>query len=165
MKCGPVILLWAALVLAGSGTGTAYAAGQRIQLPSTVVPVRYELDIRPDADGPAFTGSVRIDIEVRTPVTEIVLNARDLDIGDAVLDDRTGDAPRVTLDPERQTATFSFPTPVPAGRHRLAVRKSLFRAVVQTQDPDRTPSRNRPLADGVGRPVTRNARIGLFHGT
>jgi puromycin-sensitive aminopeptidase len=53
------------------------------RLPRTVVPRRYELRIEPDLTTARFVGTVDIEIDVLEPVTEAVLNAKDLDIGEA----------------------------------------------------------------------------------
>ena len=59
------------------------------RLPTSVVPERYELDVATDLTARTFEGTVRIALDVREPVREIVLNAVDLDLRDAVV--RAGD--------------------------------------------------------------------------
>ena len=56
------------------------AARSTDRLPDAVRPSRYDLVIRPDLDAATFTGSVRIDCEVVTSVTEIVLHAREIEV-------------------------------------------------------------------------------------
>ena len=51
------------------------------RLPRSVVPRRYDLTLEPDLDAATFTGSEDVEIEVREPVSEIVLNADDLELG------------------------------------------------------------------------------------
>ena len=50
-----------------------------------VVPHRYDLQIEPDFENFTFRGRVEIEVEVTEPLTEIVLNAVDLEITDATL--------------------------------------------------------------------------------
>ena len=52
-------------------------AASPYRLPNTVAPVAYRLTIEPDLDKFTYTGSVEIDIDVRRPTKEIVLNAAD----------------------------------------------------------------------------------------
>jgi len=54
--------------------------GSAYRLPRTVVPRRYELVLEPDLEAGTFTGSESVEVEVREPVEEIVLNAADLDV-------------------------------------------------------------------------------------
>src|SRR4026208_995277 len=44
------------------------------RLPTTVVPSRYDLRLEPDLDKATFVGEETVTVEVREPVTEIVLN-------------------------------------------------------------------------------------------
>ena len=93
--------------------------GAAIRLPTTVQPVAYRIDVVPDLTALTFKGSVQIDIDVIQPVNAITLNALELNILKASLD---GGAPgKVTLDPDKQTATLDFGAPVSAGRHTLAI--------------------------------------------
>src|SRR4051812_7596098 len=55
-------------------------AGRQVptQLPANVRPLQYALWITPDAAKLVFSASALIDIEVKAPTREIVLNAADL---------------------------------------------------------------------------------------
>ncbi|MCP4085242.1 MAG: M1 family metallopeptidase [Actinomycetia bacterium] len=55
----------------------------RYRLPRTATPRRYDLALRPDLDLASFTGSVTIEIDVHEAVSELVLNAVDLEIQSA----------------------------------------------------------------------------------
>ena len=101
--------------------GASDPAGERVQLPSTVVPVHYELTIKPDAEKLTFDGTVRIDAEVAASTSEIVLNALDLEIGKVVLDSAVGDVPRIIPDTVQQTVTFQFSEPIAPGRHVMTI--------------------------------------------
>ena len=50
------------------------------RLPRTVVPSHYTITMEPDLDAFTFTGSEIVEVDVREPVTEIVLNSLDLSI-------------------------------------------------------------------------------------
>ena len=56
------------------------------RLPKTVLPVRYDVHLRPSLGDATFTGSVTIELDVTTDVDRIVLNAIELDIESVTLD-------------------------------------------------------------------------------
>jgi aminopeptidase N len=87
------------------------------KLPKTVVPIHYALDLTPDLDKLTFAGSEVVDIEVMEPTERLVLNAVDMTIDAAEIDDEAG--PEITLDAAAQTVTLAFPHPITAGRHTL----------------------------------------------
>jgi aminopeptidase N len=91
------------------------------KLPKTVIPLSYAIELTPDLDSLALPGDETIDIEVREPTSRLTLNAIDTTFDAASID---GDAQRadVTLDAAAETATLSFPQPLPAGSHRLRIR-------------------------------------------
>lgn len=60
------------------------------RLPTTVVPSRYDLSLRPDLGAATFTGKAVIDIDVHQPVTEIILNAAELQLTSAHVTDDAG---------------------------------------------------------------------------
>jgi len=99
------------------------AAGTRLTLPDDVVPDHYAISVRPDAKALTFTGSVAIDIDVRRATRTVVLNAADIAFARVRLDGRT-ETPAIALDPEQQTARFTFAQPLAVGRHRLDIRYS-----------------------------------------
>ncbi len=93
------------------------------RLPRTVIPSHYDLTLEPDLDAATFTGTVEIDVEVVEPVTEIVLNAIELDVAAATL--ATGDVtatPGISLDEEAERLTLTFDDTVPTGPARLSLR-------------------------------------------
>ncbi|HEX6131309.1 MAG TPA: M1 family metallopeptidase [Actinomycetota bacterium] len=60
-------------------------AEARYRLPRTVTPSRYDLTIEPDLDAATFVGSEDVALVVHEPVTELVLNAKELAVSDARL--------------------------------------------------------------------------------
>ncbi|SFP63240.1 M1 family metallopeptidase [Sphingomonas rubra] len=102
----------AALSIAASSP--ALAAGQ---LPTGVVPVLYDISVRPDAAALTFTGEETITVDVKTPTRTLVLNAADLRITRATFD---GKPVRTRLDPAAQTLTVTLPRTAAVGRHLLA---------------------------------------------
>src|SRR5260221_4607252 len=87
------------------------------KLPKTVVPTHYALDLTPDLDKLSFAGSEVVDVEVTEPTGSLVLNAVDMTIDAAAVDDEAG--PEITLDAAAQTVTLAFPHPITAGHHTL----------------------------------------------
>jgi aminopeptidase N len=114
----PALLL--ALAWPGHAHGIADALPAR--LPANVTPVHYDLRLEPDASALTFEGRQVIDIVVHRETRTITLNALDLVITEAGIEG-VGRA-SVTLDTEQQTATLAFPSPVPAGKHRLSMQFS-----------------------------------------
>ena len=101
-----------------ASTPVVAAAPQRVILPDTVTPLHYDISVTPGAK--TFTGSVKIDVEVRRPTSEIKLNAADLTISRVMLSAVAG-APTVAFDPEQETATFTFASPIAPGRYVLSI--------------------------------------------
>src|SRR4051812_10842298 len=96
------------------------------QLPKTVRPAQYALNIRPDAAKLAFSGVATIDIDVLQPVREIVLNAVDMQFGKVTLAALPGEtnqveASGVHMNDDAQTATIAFAATVRPGRYRLTI--------------------------------------------
>ncbi|HEX5184325.1 MAG TPA: M1 family metallopeptidase [Allosphingosinicella sp.] len=96
------------------------------QLPKTVRPAQYALNIRPDAAKLAFAATATIDIDVLQPVKEITLNAVDMQFGRVTLAPLPGNAhpmaaSDVHMDEAAQTATMTFPSTIHPGRYRLVI--------------------------------------------
>ncbi len=124
-----------AAALAGGGLTTAvvraanpYAVIDAAQgeLPKTVVPIAYRIDVAPNPTAMTIAGHEQIRIEVRHPVSTIVLNALQMHFGSVTLD---GKPARVTLDAAHQQVHFSFPHPVASGAHTLRIA---YTATLQT---------------------------------
>ena len=96
------------------------ASAQR--LPTTVLPEHYSLELRPDLKAATFSGVESIDVTVKEPVTSITLNS--IEIGYTLVSVTAGGNTQigaVTLDDKKQQATFTFPSPVPAGKAKLSI--------------------------------------------
>jgi len=111
------LALAASLLLAGCGDRREAA---RQVLPTDVVPVHYDITVRPDAAALTFTGTVGADVQVVKAVSTVVLNAADMTFG-AVRLDGSNVSPKVTLDNDAQTATLVFAQPLTVGKHRLTI--------------------------------------------
>ncbi len=80
------------------------------RLPRTIVPERYDLTLTPDLVDARFAGEARVRVAVIEAVTEIVLNAVELDILTASLVSESGEslAGRVAYDEAEERATITL---------------------------------------------------------
>ena len=91
------------------------------RLPRTVVPSRYDLRLEPDLNTASFTGAATITVTVREPVKEVVLNAIELSITEAVLAPERG-APHpatITLDEATERCHLRFRDTITPGDWKL----------------------------------------------
>src|ERR1700747_1279312 len=108
------LLVFAITVLAGL---TSQAQAQR--LPGNVVPENYKLFLDPNIQARTFSGEETIAVQMKQPLTEIVLNSLDLEITFAETTPgattTSGNAPRPagpnTASPGAQTAQVSYDKP------------------------------------------------------
>jgi puromycin-sensitive aminopeptidase len=93
-------------------------------LPAEVRPVKYRITLSPDLTGFTFAGEETIDIEVKRPTAQIVLNAAELEIQAAhvLLDGQRMPAQSIELDAKAETATLTFGTPLTIGTSQLYMR-------------------------------------------
>ncbi len=116
MSCRAVFILLSFSVLAGA------AQSPELKLDGSVRPVSYAADLTLLTDSPTFSGSIDIDVEMRSPAGLIWLNATDIAIRQATV--QTGET-RQTAAVEPGNANFvglRFPAEVPAGRARLRIQ-------------------------------------------
>src|SRR5258707_5337176 len=87
------------------------------KLPKAVIPLHYAIELTPDLASLQLEGVEAVDIEVREPAARLTLNAVNITLGAATVDD---DAQRadVALDAATETATLTFPKALTAGPPR-----------------------------------------------
>jgi aminopeptidase N len=115
--------LRSSLVLALSFLPNLFLSAQR--LPNIARPEHYSLQLTPDLQKATFTGEETIDLSLDQPADSITLNAYELQFVTVVAE--TGGrsyAARVTLDPEKQQATFHFDKQLAAGFVSLKIAYS-----------------------------------------
>jgi puromycin-sensitive aminopeptidase len=90
------------------------------RLPRTVVPSRYDVVLEPDLDAATFSGTVQIDIDVvgDEPVSDLVLNAIELDVHWCEVD---GEVMPHRLHPESERLFISSNHPLAPGGHTLTI--------------------------------------------
>jgi len=94
------------------------------RLPRSVVPSRYDIRLEPDLTTLTFRGEETIAVSVAEPVSEIVLNAVELAVDEAVVVDARGAEQRasVSLDETAERCGLAFTAPVAPGAGRLRIR-------------------------------------------
>lgn len=92
------------------------------RLPHTVEPRRYRLEIAPDLPGGVFHGTAEIEVDVREPVQEFILNAFNLTISDVTLRGAGGEmSGTVAYQIADEQATLSWPQQVSPGSWTLVM--------------------------------------------
>jgi aminopeptidase N len=91
------------------------------KLPKQVVPTEYSIRIIPDIEKLTFAGSETVKLNVRAPVRELVLNALELEITSASLDDKMLPQSAVKIDKRNELLTLTLPSEFAAGDHKLAL--------------------------------------------
>jgi puromycin-sensitive aminopeptidase len=102
---------------------TAATGSLAHRLPRTVVPRRYDLRFEPDLDAATFAGSEEVTVDVLEPVTDIVLNAAELEIDSAwiVALDGTRIEAMPRLDPEAERLILALDGTAAPGHWRVHI--------------------------------------------
>jgi aminopeptidase N/puromycin-sensitive aminopeptidase len=97
-----------------------FANAQR--LPQTVRPEHYTLTLTPDLKAATFSGTESIDVTLAEPANSITLNAAEI-VFESVTVTAGGKHQKatVTLNKEKEQATFTVPEDLPAGKATLAI--------------------------------------------
>jgi aminopeptidase N len=91
------------------------------KLPKAVVPTDYAIRIVPNIERFTFTGIETVNLNARSPVRQLVLNALELTIEAASLDGKELPASAIKIDKETQLLTLTLPFELATGDHRLAL--------------------------------------------
>ncbi len=102
------------------------------RLPRSATPVRYDLEFAPDLDAATFHGSARVEILLSEDVSEIVMNATDLEVAEASISSgwaSAGDMDESTtalivMDTEEERVHFISQTVLEPGRYTVSSRFS-----------------------------------------
>ena len=92
-----------------------------VRLPAHIVPVRYDITLRPDLEAFTFEGKETIHLFLKKAVKNITLHSKELDIrsaeivGDAKKESAKEFAVRISYDEKAETATFVFQRKIPRG--------------------------------------------------
>src|SRR5947199_1520344 len=91
------------------------------KLPKEVVPTDYSIRIVPNIDALEFSGTETVTLEVRNRVHRLVLDALEMEIGDASLDGKTLPKSAIQIDSENELIILALTSELAAGNHRLAL--------------------------------------------
>lgn len=93
------------------------------RLPRTVIPERYKLHLVPDIDAGVFSGKVSIEVDIRSEVSEILLNSLDLTIDTAAAVDDKGKEliAKTSIDADNERVKLTFAKPLQPGRCHLTL--------------------------------------------
>ena len=94
------------------------------KLPKQVVPTEYSIRIVPKIDKLTFTGTETVKLDVREPVREIVLNATEIRIASASLDDKPIPASAIKIEKKDELLRIALPAELPRGNHTLTLKFS-----------------------------------------
>jgi aminopeptidase N len=92
------------------------------QLPKSVIPHHYAIRIEPDIGTATLRGEETIEIEVREPVRELVLNSLGLEITDAALLGAVATPLAARLDDAHQTLTLALPRQLVLGKYEVRLQ-------------------------------------------
>ena len=91
------------------------------KLPKQVVPTEYSIRIIPDIEKLTFTGSETVKLNVHARVRELVLNALELEITGASVDDNKLPQSAVKIDKSNELLTLTLPSELATGDHTLTL--------------------------------------------
>jgi aminopeptidase N len=91
------------------------------KLPKEVVPNEYQVRIVPNIEAHTFTGSAIIKVNANAPVHQLVLNALELEIRNAVVDDQALANSAIKIDKKQELLTLVLPAELPAGEHVIGL--------------------------------------------
>src|SRR5688572_3047655 len=112
-KCSVMIL---ALLLVAAPAGAQ-------RLSDNVAPEHYTLWFAPDLATATFRGRESIRVQVRASTQAITLHAAEIEFDEVTIESNgVSQTARVTLDARTETATFTAPRSIPAGRATVHVR-------------------------------------------
>ncbi len=118
-------VLRSTLIVLATTAFTAATAAHAQRLPGGVHPEHYALTLTPDLKAATFTGTEYIDLTLDAPSTSITLNSAEIKF-QSVIATIGGSVPQsqpaaITLDEDKEQATFTFPKALPAGKVTLAI--------------------------------------------
>jgi aminopeptidase N len=119
MKFRPFFLVAALLAVAPA------AQAQRQWFEGGPMPLRYEISVTPDVNAATFSGETTITIETGEPLSSVTMNALDLTVQRASIDNATA---RAEVNADAQTLTLTPRRALQPGRHtiRIAYRGKIY---------------------------------------
>ncbi|OGJ01507.1 hypothetical protein A3G53_00120 [Candidatus Nomurabacteria bacterium RIFCSPLOWO2_12_FULL_44_11] len=97
---------------------------KKVRLSKDIIPLEYKMELRPDLENFTFEGIETITLNLSRRTKIITLHAKELDIGTVRVGKVFG---RVSYNKKQETAIFTFPEFIPAGKNRLTL---VFKGVI-----------------------------------
>ena len=97
---------------------------KNVRLSKNVIPLKYDIQLKPDLENFTFTGIETINISVLKSTNTITLHSRDIDIETANIPlgkDNKMFAKKISHDQKSETVTFFFPKTIPVGKIKLTI--------------------------------------------
>ncbi len=93
----------------------------KVRLSASVIPSRYDLLLKPDLEAHTFEGEETIHLSLQKPTKTLTLHSKDLDVvsGSVSFGKTLLQAVKIDLDPEKETATYTFSKTIPKGNVKL----------------------------------------------
>jgi len=92
------------------------------KLPKRLRPIDYAIWIKPDLKKLTFAGRETVKLNVQESTREIILNALDLTVSYAEIDDKAVPKTAIKLDVKNELLTIRTPEELPPGEHTLALK-------------------------------------------
>jgi len=117
------------------------------KLPKQIAPTEYSIRIVPNIEKRTFTGNETVKLKADAPFHQLVLNALELEIAAAVVDDQVLPKSAIKIDKKQELLTLTLPADLPAGEHAVGFTFSgkinqqgqgLFYATYQEQGTGKT---------------------------
>jgi aminopeptidase N/puromycin-sensitive aminopeptidase len=92
------------------------------RLPKTVIPEHYTLTLTPDLQAATFSGVEKIDVRLAEAASAITLNSAEIEFKTVTISaGGKQQTATVSTDKDKEQATFTFPSAIPAGKATLSI--------------------------------------------
>ena len=109
----------------------AQTEAPKLRLPDTVAPTGYRVELKLDPAKPDFSGSIRIDVDLKRPIETVWLNATNLKVQSAQFAGGGKTVAAKILPDHPDFLGLQFPAALPAGSGQIAIT---YTGVVRQQD-------------------------------
>jgi puromycin-sensitive aminopeptidase len=97
---------------------------KNVRLPKNVVPIEYKIELKPDLENFTFSGVETITLSILKPTKALTLHSKEIEIDTSDIDKTFA---KISYDKKNETATFTFPKLIPAGKRKLTL---VFRGIL-----------------------------------
>ncbi|MES3031675.1 MAG: M1 family metallopeptidase [Patescibacteria group bacterium] len=93
-----------------------------VRLSKNIVPIEYDIELKPDLDNFTFEGIETITLSILKPTKILTLHSKEIEIETAEVGLPQGKVfAKISYDEKSETATFTFPKIIPAGKVKLII--------------------------------------------